>query len=910
MKYYFLLFIIIFLISCYTDTNQYKPEAVNGILDLSEWDFEKNGIIDLRGEWEFYWNRFFSPEDFCKEVLPEKSGVINVPGIWNDFKIDGNKIGAEGFATYRLVIKLRTTEKYLAIKLFQISSAYNLFINGNKIISLGEIGISKSLMIPVRTPITEMVEVNSDRLEIIIQVSNFHDKNSGFYYHAPYIGYEYQINEKKEQDIIFQVFLFGSILIISFYHLCLFLLYKKDISALFFSALCFCLSIRQVFTGNVLLINIMFNVPWAIIQKIDYLSFYLAAPFFLLFIYYIFKDIQSRIPVSVFLVLISIHVLIVLFGSPMIISYTLISYHIITLLVIAYIIIILIHGLFYSDDAALILGGFLIVALTVINDLLYSSQLIHTMYLAPFGILVFIIIQSILLSIRFSNAYYQVERYSKKLEEYTDRLEKKVKERTLQLKKATDAKSDFFVNLTHEIRTPLTLINNHLEKYIEEKGENEVSDILRKNFIKLKTDMNNFFDYEKLSRGIITYNNDQIVNCSDILEEIIKLFSQTAGIKKIIIKKEIKENLYLKLDPIALERIIMNLLDNAIKYTEPGGFVTVKLDSINTYVQLKVTDTGIGISKKDMENIFKPYYQIIHKKRNIQGMGMGLNIVKKILDESGGRIEIESEPGKGSSFMIKFKKYAISEDDKISGFNLSEKSVQLFRDAVPGKEVYLPGRYNILLVEDNPDMLAFIHGALKKLYNVYYTKNGREAMDRIQYIPLPDLIISDIMMDEMDGYEFCSSLSEHEKYNTIPFIFLTAKTSSEDRLKGLVSGAVDFIMKPFDIEVLLAKIESLFKTFESQKMKSRIEMEERILKTIRPDAFEKSEYADFEKKCETYNISEREKEIIQLILKGITNKEISSKLYISYPTVMTHLKHIYTKCGINNRYKIVNLFKS
>ena len=197
-----------------------------------------------------------------------------------------------------------------------------------------------------------------------------------------------------------------------------------------------------------------------------------------------------------------------------------------------------------------------------------------------------------------------------------------------------------------------------------------------------------------------------------------------------------------------------------------------------------MADTGIGIPAGQLDYIFKPYYQSAYKKRNIQGIGAGLPIVKNILNEINAQITIESKLQKGTTVMIKFKKEVIKENTKdliIEQVKLSKPVNK--RSITLDQEDYDNNKKTVLVVEDNIELLTFMQNHMNSSFNFYYARDGQEALRKLKIMPKPDVIVADIMMDIMDGYEFYQKLQEIEEMQDIPFIFLTAKTAIEDKIK-------------------------------------------------------------------------------------------------------------------------------
>lgn len=398
-------------------------------------------------------------------------------------------------------------------------------------------------------------------------------------------------------------------------------------------------------------------------------------------------------------------------------------------------------------------------------------------------------------------------------------LEQTVAKRTADLQQANErlqemdrVKTLFFTNVSHETKTPLTLIRNYLQRYIERTGLDDDLRVIKQNIDKLQRDMVNLLDAEKLKRGQVFYKHDQIIDVEDLLRKKVTVFREIAARKQLDITTVLENGLYVKADPFAMDRIVNNLLDNAIKYTEIGGRIEVALDRDGEQALLRFRDTGIGMDAEQQAHVFEPYHQISHRKRNLQGIGMGLFIVHKIVESLAGNISIESKPGTGSEFLIRLPLYQPAAGEKVGmPFHVSSPIDIMPAVSEMPKEEFDKTHYNILFVEDNIELLQFVQSSLHAHYNMYYALNGEGALERLRKIPKPDVIVSDVMMDGMDGFTLFQELAADEKYRDIPFIFLSARATTDDRLAGLREGAIDYIYKPFTIEELSAKINAILR---------------------------------------------------------------------------------------------------
>jgi signal transduction histidine kinase len=395
-------------------------------------------------------------------------------------------------------------------------------------------------------------------------------------------------------------------------------------------------------------------------------------------------------------------------------------------------------------------------------------------------------------------------------------LEQKVQDRTRELELAKNLierqskeKTTFFINLAHETKTPLTIIKSSLSRYVKDNGLNPELIEIQRNIDRLLRDMVNFLDVEKIEQGKTLFFHDQLINLSNFLKVKADSFKSLAINNNVVLTYDIEENIFIKADSFGIDRVLNNLLDNAIKYNRPNGTINVRLFSSENQVLIEIADTGIGIPENQLSKIFEPYYQVSHKKRNIQGLGMGLTITKKIIDSLNGNISLVSKYGEFTVFSINLSKYCPADNEEIPEISISTPQKILTKFDLSDSIDPAGDRVTIMVVEDNESLLSNLRKELSIDYNVICALNGKLALDKLNDMKLPDLIISDVMMDVMDGYELLNNISKSSKYRQIPFLFLTAKSSEGEAVRGLSSGAVDYIQKPFSIEYLITKVKSI-----------------------------------------------------------------------------------------------------
>ena len=486
-------------------------------------------------------------------------------------------------------------------------------------------------------------------------------------------------------------------------------------------------------------------------------------------------------------------------------------------------------------------------------------------------------------------------------------LQNEVEKRTKELERINEQKTTTFVNLAHETKTPLTLINNYLEEYMSKHESSEEINIIKRNLDKLSTDIINFFDLERFNKGIVVYNHDSVSDFSEILKDALILFREFARKKSIEIHATVEDGVYVKADPVAITRVVNNLIENAIKFSNDDCEIEVSLRTQNDQTFFSVKDCGIGIPPELHKKVFEPYYQIANLKRNTQGMGLGLPIVKKVVDDLNGEIWLESNPKQapGTTIIIGLKNYVLSLGEKISKAASNKNLVTPAPDVAIREITYDAGKPTILVVEDNTAMVNYLITKLGEQYNVFAALNGNDALKKIKSLPvLPDLIISDVMMDKVDGFTFARILSNDPAFNHIPFIFLSAKSARNDRLQGLKLGAIDFIQKPFSFRELAIKIESILVHAGKQK---RAVISSALTALAGPESSRlRPTTDDFEKNCQLYNLTAREKDIAKLICEGYKYKEIGDTLFISERTVTKHVQNIFEKVEVSNKIELIN----
>jgi serine phosphatase RsbU (regulator of sigma subunit) len=422
-----------------------NPKAKVGLLDLSQWNFEKNTHLTLDGEWEFYW-QFFLGEDLHQQ--PPTPYLIPVPSSWLRYTINQNRISGKGYATYRLMVKLPAKRPELALKLLTIGTAYELYANGHLLSSAGKVGKNHNEMRPYMLPVVvKLPEYATDDLELIIHVSNFHD-NTGGIRQSIELGRSEVLQNHRDRMVAVDLIMAGGFFVMAIYHLGIYLLRRKDRSALYFFIVGLLFGLRTMLTDERYLLHLFPAFPWEFTFLIEYVTVYLGFPFYVMFFRAVYPEEFSKKALYIIQGICAILLLLVLVTPPSFFSETQFFAQIFMSASGVYIMYALVRAAYQDRDAARIfLVGSTIFFLTTINDILHDSHVIQTGFYASYGLLLFIFTQSFVLSVRLAKSFSTVE-------DLTQTLEKRVEERTQALALQTEEimrKTDIIENKNKNI---------------------------------------------------------------------------------------------------------------------------------------------------------------------------------------------------------------------------------------------------------------------------------------------------------------------------------------------------------------------------------------------------------------------------------------------------------------------------
>ena len=646
--------ILSFIFVCNESLCQSKVQGEKGVLDLRAWNWAKDGITDLNGEWEFYWESLYTPSSFDSGKI-EPPVYADVPNFWN-ILIPGQQFFKPGFgyATYRLKVLCPSSNEKLDLKFLTVGSAYKLFVNGKQVWRVGDVGTSKATATAAFAPAIIPVVAENNELNIVIQVSNY-TYNEGGLWDFIKLGPEHQIHTFWIRNVSRNFFLAGSFFLMGIFYFVIYFFFRRRLSPLYFAIFCLLLAIRPLVTGE-LAINYITNWSWQFIKHIEFVSFYSAVPILSLFSYELFPDEFPKKILRYILIISAPFVLLAVFASPFVFRYFLLPFQLFMLVTAVYGLVVYVKALKNKRPGSIYFFiGFILLFITIINDLLYTRLIIESVHLVYAGLFIFIISQAITLSKQFFWTFSRIEVVNKKLEQINEELTSKndtINETNEQLTTLNAELDSLVYRTSHDLRSPVTSLLTLVEIIREEKDEakrNEYLNLQKKTLFRLDSLITDTLDFAKNKRVELNY---EPVDFRELIESALQahIYSDNSGsIKRIV---EINQQAVFITDKTRLDMVMNNLISNALRYHNKdlaNPYLKTVVNATDKQAELTVEDNGQGIDAKHLEHIFTLFYRA---NKTTEGSGIGLYIVKEAIEKLGGTIKVESKINVGTIFTI------------------------------------------------------------------------------------------------------------------------------------------------------------------------------------------------------------------------------------------------------------------
>lgn len=792
----------------------------NGVMDLSNWNFNKSGIVNLNGKWQFYWKKLYTYENLKNgNIKPDI--YADVPSVWNNYKINGYNIPGYGYATYRLKVKVSDGKKMMAVRIRNMSAAYKLYIDNKLIASNGKVGTNARDFIPQYKTVTANFKPQKNEFNIIVQVSNYSYARGGMWYPVK-LGTLYQLSSQNEILMQKDIFLIGALIAIAIYYINFFLLRPKERINLLFALICVIAAMRLFNYGKFNVLSYEENV------FLEYFFDCLLPLLFLIIINEMFPNNISKKKIQYLKIITMLEIITsIVFPVHIYTRFVYIFEGIYTMCVLAALVISIRAFKMKKSNSGIIAAVCILVVIGFVNDMLFENNVILHINndISPIAIFVSIMAEALVLSKRFADAFTRAEELSSKLSSSLKK-EKEMQERLLRLDKLKD---EFLANTSHELRTPLSGIISITESMIRgvngsinETQERDLTTVVSSGR-RLLNLVNDILDISKLkNKDIKLYKKSFDIN--NIIKSIVNVFNYLNENKAVKIFVEIPENTPgILADEDRFKQIMYNLIGNAVKFTEKGC-IRICAASQKDYVKIIVEDTGKGISKDQIARIWEAFEQIdtsITRKHG--GTGLGLYITKQLIELHGGNITVESELGVGSkfSFILPVSKSLPNRLAKADNINLQFKYTDKL--SLPSKIVQ--NGYSILVVDDDILNLHSIINVLKlEGYNITPVNGGIKALEELKINNNYSLVILDVMMPEMSGYEVCRRIRESKTIYDLPVLMLTANNQQKSVVLSFEAGANDFLTKPFEYNELISRVKTLVELKQAVSKALNMEM--------------------------------------------------------------------------------------
>lgn len=843
----------VFLLPTYWIVNIMKswyenPVADSGIMDLRDWDFTRDGSVKLVGEWEFYRNQLLTPESFLKDRPPELpapqlTNMVQVPGKWNRYIADQGSPTGRGFGTFRLLIRVEGKQAATyGVHTVSILMSSKIFLNGQEVGASGVPATTKAETIASNIPYAGFATVSGDTVEIIVQAANFNFPAGGINYPIAF-GDQNSVISDRNFSLFMDLIAIGGFILATLLLLMLYRVRTQDPSLLFLALFCLSALLYVLTNGEKLLDAIFPALPYDWFFKLQSIAS-VAAYFFLL--QYIRATMTGASHKSAVLAarLFAVSALPIYLVLPPALSSLIMGIPMVlfSLFVVSYVGYTLLMNLkLHPESKLFVLVSMQVIVIDTTNQLLIVAGFVQVQMLIPYEMLLLVIVQGLLLANRFAESYGEVKMLSQRLI-------------TLD-----GMKDEFMANTSHELRTPLHGMINIADSLLSRASSGSRLDAEQQNDLALIVStgrrlsflINDILDFAKMKNGKLLLHRKP-VDLQAVALSVLEVLGQTIGKKDIRFTQSWPDRLpWLDTDEDRLRQILFNLLGNAVKFTRQGE-IGIKAEAGKGEMTITVWDTGIGIARERFADIFQAFDQakpLVHEEQEYgAGTGLGLSVTKKLVELCGGRIGVESEPGKGSAFYFTLpladpqpqttdrlaarritNEIAAATEESFAAFGTNAPPREgINRDQAgrsPDGERLADVSGTVLIVDDDPvNLQVLMNLLLSESYAIIAVSGGAEAWEEIERNPRVDLVIADWMMPEMSGLELTRRIRTRYLLSELPVLLLTARSQPEHIWTAFQAGINDFLSKPVDSRELKARVHTLLELRKSVQIAMRTEM--------------------------------------------------------------------------------------
>lgn len=777
------------------------PRVQEGRLDLSGWNFEA-GSVRLDGQWEFWWGRYLVT---AGEPGTGEGRFIATPGYWNN--ANPEIYPAEGAATYRLRVRLPSRSEPWALALPDIACAWRLSVNGVFVAENGRASTDPAEYRALVRPRVVDLPAGSSELDLFLYVVNASDRVGGIR-DSILIGSADGLRRQERLSQLDASFFTGGLVVMALFNLVIFFLQRQKGANLWLAVFSLFIAVRTMFTGPRIVQDLWPAITFELSAQVEFLCILGAVTSFILYLKFLFPEWwPARIFVS-FLFYTALFAVLLFVLPVKTYASAFIGFYDLPLVFLS----LLFLGVSWwatkkkHEDGPLVFFGMLFLLGGTLNDLIYQYMPLPQGYVLGRFLFVFLVFNTFLLSRQLSKDYLLTQ------------------QQTGELRKLDKMKDDFLARVTHELRTPIHGMAGILDAFrmgdfgsLSDRQKYHLS-LLEASSKRLLSMVNSILDFSHLRRHQLVSEPRPILLKQTVDFLLPSFFSQLRP--GVALVNRISDQVPAALgDEMRLEQVIHHLVKNSLQHTQ-AGTIALEAEVRDQQILLMVKDPGSGIPAEKLAQLFSPFNQVAEiNTRSTGGLGLGLAVSRQLVQQMGGRLDLESSEGEGTTALIwlpvcppsrlqYFQAQRLDRTYPLEERRFDEAAVSPDPPAAPESAPSKPAAGPaVLIVDDEPVNLLVLRTFLSRAgYTVIEATNGPDALKRVHEQPV-DLMILDIMMPGMSGYEVCLKVRERFTPARLPVLLLTAKNQVEDLLQGFRCGASDFLTKPFQREELKARMD-------------------------------------------------------------------------------------------------------
>lgn len=800
----------------YTD----QPEVKNGEIDLRDWNFSDGRSVTLAGEWTFYPYTLLEKGQLNNHEINEQ--FIKVPSDWS-YTLNEDHKNPYGYGSYHIRIHVKPEKnKTFSVRIPSVRSASALYANGFLVGESGQVGKSegdsKALNIPYSS--TSIRADESGVIDVVLQVTNFEDPRTSGLVRAIKFGYEEDVAAETQLSTILQVITAVIFFVHALFGCIVYIVGIRDKRLLYFSLAVTILAFINLSGGDEKVFNQYVHLDYTISFKLSMFTMVLLSWALIQCVAPQIRTITTKfLPIynTYFIIAIITIILLPMDSLAAASNYTFSSVY--------FAMIVVIIALIRSRKS---LNGGMWISLSVVAITSHYGWWAYTMWTGlkvtyyPFDLIISIVC---LAGVGFSH-YYKMNEDVKKL--------------AIKLQETDKVKDQFLANTSHELKNPLHSILNMSQAVLERDQTTLQTESIKNLETVLSVSRRmSFMLNELLEMASLKDGNPRLqlqsISIQAITSGVVDMLSFMIDGKSIRIVNEIDAEFPLvEGDENRVTQIIFNLIHNAIKYT-PEGIIRVQATIENQMAHISIKDTGIGIDENNIQSIFDPYTQGNKQEFIMEGgFGLGLNISKKLVELHGGTIRVQTVVGKGSTFTFTLplaksqteESTIVNTENLVTNSPIQQETTHKQREVKRIQEsdhTFGTNKPRIIAVDDDIVNLHVIETILLKAdYNLTTVLTAEEALALLEEQEW-DLVISDVMMPQMSGYELTQIIRKRFTYSELPVLLLTARSGQEDKEYGFISGANDYVTKPVDATELTNRVKALTEVRQSAREQLKME---------------------------------------------------------------------------------------